>query len=302
MEQQLVTFGDMIRRLTGADSDDQRPIKGVSALGRPKPETVTFVREWGSQIGHEIERNPRTLFIVPTGSQTALPTNAVAHHNPRLGYAEVVKAFLVAQEEGCIASTAIVPTSCALGENVRIGHFSVLGEDVNIGANTIIDSHVTIKSGVSIGENCRVSSHTSIGGSGFGYEFDSDGIPILIPHLGGVRIGNNVEIGSNVSIAAGTIDPTELRDGVKVDDCAFIAHNVFIDEASYIIAGAEISGSVRIGKRVWVSPEVTIINKVSIGDDALLGIGSVVTKDVQANTVVAGVPARTVKLRYAVED
>ena len=85
---------------------------------------------------------------------------------------------------------------------------------------------------------------------------------------------------------------------VKIDDCVFIAHNCFVDEASYLIAGAEISGSVTIGKRVWVSPEATVINKVSIGDDALVGIGAVVTRNVPANSVVSGVPAKVLRDRY----
>ena len=68
-----------------------------------------------------------------------------------------------------------------------------------------------------------------------------------------------------------------------------------------MIAGAEISGSVTIGERVWISPEVTVINKVSIGDDALVGIGAVVVRDVEANTVVAGVPAKPRGQRHPTE-
>ena len=59
-----------------------------------------------------------------------------------------------------------------------------------------------------------------------------------------------------------------------------------------MIAGAEISGSVVIGRDVWISPEVAVINKVSIGDGALVDIGAVVVRDVEPNTVVAGVPAK----------
>jgi UDP-3-O-[3-hydroxymyristoyl] glucosamine N-acyltransferase len=101
-----------------------------------------------------------------------------------------------------------------------------------------------------------------------------------------------VEIGVHCSIAQGTMDPTRIDDYVKIDDCVFIAHNVSVGEGSYVIAGAEISGSVDIGRGVWISPEAAVTNDVTIGDGALVGIGAVVVRDVEPNTVVAGVPAR----------
>jgi len=115
---------------------------------------------------------------------------------------------------------------------------------------------------------------------------------IRIGHMGGVVIGDEVEIGAHCSIAQGTIEPTQIHDHVKIDDCVFIAHNVCIGENSYIIAGAEISGSADIGRGVWISPEVAVINGVSIGDGAFVGIGAVVIRDVEPDTVVAGVPAK----------
>ena len=121
---------------------------------------------------------------------------------------------------------------------------------------------------------------------------DDMGVPVRIGHRGGVVIGADVEVGAHVSIAQGTIEPTVIHDHVKIDDCVFIAHNVTVGRASYVIAGAEISGSVTVGERVWISPEATVINGVTIGDDALVGIGSVVVKDVRDGDIVAGVPAR----------
>ena len=55
-----------------------------------------------------------------------------------------------------------------------------------------------------------------------------------------------------------------------------------------IIAFAEISGSVHIGQRCWIAPNVSIIQKVSIGDNVTIGIGAVVTKDIEANKKIMG--------------
>ena len=97
------------------------------------------------------------------------------------------------------------------------------------------------------------------------------------------------------AVARGTIEDTRIDDHVKIDDHVFIAHNVQIGEGSFVIAGAEVSGSVQLGKRVWVAPQVTILNKVKVGDNATLGIGAVVRKDVEAGSTVAGNPARVLR-------
>lgn len=53
--------------------------------------------------------------------------------------------------------------------------------------------------------------------------------------------------------------------------------------------------AIHIGKKVWVGSHVTILPGVTIGDNAIIAAGAVVTKDVAANTVVGGVPAKFLK-------
>ena len=50
-----------------------------------------------------------------------------------------------------------------------------------------------------------------------------------------------------------------------------------------------------LGKKVWVGSNATILQGVTIGDNAVIAAGAVVTKDVPANTIVGGVPARVIK-------
>lgn len=52
----------------------------------------------------------------------------------------------------------------------------------------------------------------------------------------------------------------------------------------------------RIGKNVWIMPNVTIAPGVTIGDEVVVATGSVVTKDIPARTLAAGVPAKVVKV------
>lgn len=51
-----------------------------------------------------------------------------------------------------------------------------------------------------------------------------------------------------------------------------------------------------IGRKVWLGAAVTVLPGVTIGDDAVVGAGAVVTKDVPANAIVAGVPARLIRM------
>jgi len=123
---------------------------------------------------------------------------------------------------------------------------------------------------------------------GFGFDFEEDGTPVRIPHIGNVIIGNNVEIGAKNTIARGTIDNTVIANNVKIDDQVHIAHNCFIGNNTIITACVEISGSVTIGENCWIGPNCSIIQKVTIGDNTTIGIGSIITKDIEANKKIMG--------------
>ena len=114
-------------------------------------------------------------------------------------------------------------------------------------------------------------------------------------HLGGVDIGENVEIGAVNSVVRGALGNTVIQDYVKTDNLVHIAHNCFIGKGSLLTACAEISGSVTLGKNVWLGPNCSLNNKISIGDKSFIGLGAVVTKNIPPNEVWAGNPARFIK-------
>ena len=83
-----------------------------------------------------------------------------------------------------------------------------------------------------------------------------------------------------------------LRNGCKIDDHVHIAHNVDVGEDAFIIACAEVSGGVKIGPRAWIAPNASVLNQLTIGADAVVGLGGVVVKSVPDGVVVVGNPAR----------
>lgn len=272
-------------------------ISGVQSHRNPQAGCLVFVKEYDTNLVDLYNNTGELLVLGPHDYDGKLKVSLIPTNNPRLDFAKVLREFFAPPRQSGISKTAIIAESAELGHNVTIGHYCVIGQNVHIGNDTEIRHHVVIHDNTCIGQNCVIKSHTVIGGEGFGFEVD-DEIPLRIPHLGKVIIGNNVEIGSLNAIARGTLNDTVLSDGVKTDDHVFVAHNVFVGENSFIIAGAEVSGSVTIGKNVWISPQATLINQISIGDNALVGLGAVVTKSVEENVIVVGNPAKVLRKRF----
>jgi acetyltransferase-like isoleucine patch superfamily enzyme len=90
--------------------------------------------------------------------------------------------------------------------------------------------------------------------------------------LGGIDIADDVMIGPNVSLITSghPIEPSRRRDGVT-------------------------AAPISIGRNVWIAANVTIIGGVTIGENAVVAAGSVVTRDVPPNTLVGGNPARIIR-------
>ena len=87
--------------------------------------------------------------------------------------------------------------------------------------------------------------------------------------------------------------------GVTLGDGCQIGHNVVFATLNHELAEERRSvtypAPIVLGKNVWVGSNATILQGVTIGDNAVVAAGAVVTKDVPANAIVGGVPARFIK-------
>jgi acetyltransferase-like isoleucine patch superfamily enzyme len=142
-----------------------------------------------------------------------------------------------------------------LGENVKLSKFINL-YGCTIGDNTKIGAFVEIQKNSTIGKNCKISSHTFI--------------------CEGVTIEDDVFIGHNVTFV-NDMYPRATTDG-KLQT-----------EADWAVVPTLIKKGASIGS------SCTILARVTVGENAILGAGSVITKDVPPNTIVAGNPAKILR-------
>ena len=109
--------------------------------------------------------------------------------------------------------------------------------------------------------------------------------------------GKNISVGEGVFINA--CCHFQDHGGVTIGDGCQIGHNVVFATLNHELPAERRSvtrpAPITLGKHVWVGSNVTILQGVTIGDNAVVAAGAVVTKDVPANTIVGGVPARVIK-------
>ena len=105
-------------------------------------------------------------------------------------------------------------------------------------------------------------------------------------------IEDDVKIGALTVIARGAIDNTIIKRGTKVDNSTFISHNVVLGEDTFVVGETIMFGSSSTGKQAFVSGNSTIRDGRHIGDKAIVGMGSVVVKNVDDGVVVKGNPAK----------
>lgn len=107
-----------------------------------------------------------------------------------------------------------------------------------------------------------------------------------------VWIGENVQIGNNVKIQAFTFIP----EGVEVEDDCFVGpHVCFTNDRNISLEGKKGWSKTVVGKGTRIGANSTIIAGITIGQEAFIAAGSVVTRNVERGSRVAGNPAKLMK-------
>lgn len=239
----------------------------------------------------------------------------VSVENVDLAMAKVLEVFAPPEmlPEPGVDPSAVVATSAQLGVDVRVGPHCVIGnrvviesgtvihagvkifDDVKVGCNCVIWAGVVIRERCSIGKGVIIHPNASIGADGFGFRPSADGKSMVkIPHVGGVKIGDDVEIGACSCIDRGKFSDTVIGDQSKIDNLVQIGHNCIIGRCVIIAGSCGIAGSVTIGDGAMFGGMVAIKDHITIGQGVRLAGCAQVMNDVPAGETWAGSPAREI--------
>ena len=109
--------------------------------------------------------------------------------------------------------------------------------------------------------------------------------------------GKNITIGRDVFINAGC--KFQDQGGITIGDGALIGHGVVLATLNHDLDPAKRQmlhpAPIRIGRGVWIGANATVTAGVTIGDNAVVAAGAVVVRDVPADTIVGGVPAKIIR-------
>lgn len=286
------------------EGDENQTVTGFSSLFNYKEASMTFISTLYSFIDYKEQfKNKKIRLIIMDPSEDNYDNfeNIIIISKPTNAFFTILEEFFsreelskkspVSKNENEYKQFSYVSDNAKIGSNVSIGRGCVIEAGVAIGDNTAIHHNVVIRSGTKIGQDCIIRSGTVIGEDGFSPSTLKDGSKELLKHFGGVLINKNVFIGENCIIHRGSIDDTVIHDGVKLNSLVHIAHNCTIGKYTVITMPTHISGSVEIGENCHIAA-TTIRNQCTVGDNVVLGLGSVVIKDVADNLTMVGNPAR----------
>ncbi len=230
------------------------------------------------------------------GNVDAALITALGLFAPKLTPMEGIHPTAAIEDSAVLGSEVAVGCHAYIGHNVRIGDGTIIsagcvvGENTTIGSHCRLDGNVVVYHNCRIGDSCVIQANTTIGSTGFGYSF-IEGERRLVPHNGGVVIGDCVEIGANSCVDRAKFDNTIIGAGSKIDNLVQIAHNVVIGKCCVIAGQVGISGSCVLGDGVVLGGQVGVADHVSIGAGAMVGARGGVMSDIPAGAKVVGHPA-----------
>lgn len=209
---------------------------------------------------------------VVIGKNSIIHPNVVINSGVRIGEnVEIFPGAYIGKEPkgaGATARTPVFERRVLIGDNCSIGPHAIIFYNVEIGENTLLGDGASIREKCSVGSFCLISRYVTLN-----YH---------------TKIGNRVKI----------MDLTHITGNTIVEDDVFISTMVGTTNDNLIgIAGynEEMIIGPKIRRGAMIGAGATLLPNTEVGEAAIVGAGAVLTKDVQPNQLVMGVPARFVR-------
>lgn len=277
-----------------------------------EPDALTFIRDanyankWADSAcpvaiatrgldvpGHDPER--RALIYVDDADmgmiavlQQATPTRPA----PEPG----VHPAAIIEPGATIDPTARVGPFCHVQTGARVGPRAALVARVTLepGAAVDEDSHlapgVYLGWGCTVGKRCLIHANVSIGADGFGFRPSPNG-PAKIPHAGTVTIHDDVEIGAGSCVDRAKFGTTTIGAHTKIDNLVQVGHGCRIGKGVIICAQVGLAGSATLEDGVMLGGQAGVSDSMRVGARAQVGAKSGVTRHIEPDARVLGMPA-----------
>jgi len=304
--------GAEIQAICGGEfrGDDKLQASSVADPAEATADSVVYFEQ--SRLFEAVRESQAGLVICMPDQANLLPgRNLLLHPRPGFAMMKLVSWWLSHEAEkpapGIHPSVEVHP-SVVLGEDIHIGPGCVIGKGCRIESGAVIESHCVVGAECAIGKNtrlhprvtlypfsfigseCIIHSGAVIGADGFGFVLE-DGVQLKIPQVGNVQIGDHVEIGANSTVDCGTLGPTSIGDGTKIDNLVQIGHNCRIGKHCILCAQVGLAGSTVLGDYVYLAGKAGAAGHLSIGDRAMVGAQGGVTHDLAPDGLYWGTPA-----------
>jgi len=288
---------------------------------------LTKVSSWTAADGASLvffERERTADFLaaqIQAGCVVAPPDSlpaeyaAILSERPKLDFARAAGLLAPApRAAGIRHASAVVAPDAEIAEDVDMGPWVVIGartcisrgcmlrsgvvigEDCVLGEQCILHPNVVLYPGSSLGNRVVLHAGVIVGSDGFGYVFDGTA-QVKFPQVDKITIEDDVEIGANTTLDRGSLGPTRIGAGTKIDNLVQIAHNVQIGRGVIIAAQTGISGSCVIEDYVVIGGQVGIADHARIQSGSVIGAkaGVLAGKIVRGGDVYWGIPVRPLR-------
>jgi UDP-3-O-[3-hydroxymyristoyl] glucosamine N-acyltransferase len=284
-------------------------VGGVASLDEAGPHDASFLASTTYLPYFQASRAGVVLLGPQFRGATPGPAVRVVVADPRAAIRQVLTRLDAAVPSWGVDPTARLGTGCRWEGRVALGACTCVGRRVLLGANCQVGPSVWIGEGARLGDDCRIEAGVTIGAGvvmghrvvvqtgarigmeGFAFATSASGYT-RVRHLGGCRIGDDVEIGANTTIARGSVGTTAIGTGTKLDNLVHIGHNVRIGARCLVMAQVGIAGAVTVGDDVVIAGQAGLADHVDVGSRARIAAQSGVIGDVPADASVSGYPAR----------
>ena len=252
------------------------------------------------------------IFVRRSRSTLPMITAAFRHHpdiQPGIHPSAVVAPDAVIGEGAAIGPLVVIERGAVIGARSIIVSQATIGAGATLGAECLVYPGVRIGWGCRIGDRAILHHNASIGADGFSFvptrpgplEAAQGGAArpqpvarnalLKVHTLSSVEIGDDVEIGALTAIDRGTLKPTRIGHGTKIDDLVMIGHNVEIGVDCLLCGQVGLAGSVTIGDGAVLGGRVGVADNLNIGAYAVVGAAACVGTHVPSGAVYVGYPA-----------